>query len=74
MRDNLSSVRVGPISTTSSVGIVPHPASVAQLDPRAESCITARRQFIELHKTSQPLGVVDWSQNCWDVTEALKIR
>ncbi|MCA7992633.1 hypothetical protein LGM63_18445 [Burkholderia cepacia] len=72
MRDNLSSVRVGPISTTSSVGIVPHPASVAQLDPRAESCITARRQFIELHKTSQPLGVVDWSQNCWDVTEALK--
>ncbi|MEU3597060.1 hypothetical protein, partial [Streptomyces filamentosus] len=72
MRDNLCNLRVEPISTSSLGGIVPQLASVAQLDPRAESCIAARRQFIALHKTSQPLGAVDWSQNCWDVTEALK--
>lgn len=74
MRDNLSNVRVGRISTPSVVSIVPQLASVAKLDPRAESCIAARRQFIDLHRTARTLGAVDWSQNCWDVTETLKSK
>lgn len=72
MRDNPGSARVTPLPTVPAVGAVPRPASVVQLDPRADNCISARRQFIELYKTSQPFGVIDWSASCWDVTDALQ--
>ncbi|WP_145956295.1 hypothetical protein [Burkholderia pseudomallei] len=72
MRDNLSRARVESIRTAVAVGIAPPPAPLVQLDPRAENCISARRQFIELYKTSQPFGAVDWSLSCWDVTDALR--
>lgn len=72
MRDNLSRAQVESIRTAVAVDIAPPAAPLVQLDPRAESCISARHQFIELYKTSQPFGAIDWSQSCWDVTDALR--
>ncbi|CAH34567.1 hypothetical protein D0U02_00370 [Burkholderia pseudomallei] len=47
-------------------------ASVVRIDPRTDSCIVARRSLIELYKTSQPFGEINWLSSCWDITDALR--
>lgn len=54
------------------VAPTPIAAGVVRIDPRAQSCVAARRELIELYQSSQPFGEIDWSASCWNVSDALQ--
>ena len=72
MRANLTRQEVVAESTPIPVASPPAVAAITRIDPRAQSCIAARREFIELYRNSQPFGPIDWAENVWDVTQALQ--
>lgn len=47
-------------------------ATIIRIDPRAQSCIVERHNFIQLYRNTGPFGPVNWDANRWEVSEALR--